>query len=92
MKADSGFNVAAPLGIAIGGIAVFVAIIVGIALLRKRVTSAPGRQSVTEVDRRAAGPATDGPGAAGGPGGATKKVPQVNGYENPTYHYYAANA
>jgi len=90
VKADSGFNVAAPLGIAVGGIAVFAAIIVGIALLRKRVTSAPGRQNVTEIDRRAA-PTTDGAPAAGA-GAAQKKAPQINGYENPTYHYYAANA
>ena len=64
------------LGIAVGGITVFIIIAVGIVVLRRRANSGPSTGFV-EIDQAAASP-------------EEKHVAnmQINGYENPTYRYF----
>ena len=68
------------LGIAVGCIAVFVIIVVGIVVLRKRAQRVPVNHGFVEVDQVAASP-------------EERHVAnmQINGYENPTYKYFEMN-
>ena len=68
------------MGIAIGSIAVFVIIVVGIVVLRKRAQRVPVNHGFVEVDQTAASP-------------EERHVAnmQINGYENPTYKYFEMN-
>jgi len=80
VRAQSGGHLAAPLAIAVCGIAVFALVVAGIAMTRRG--RSPSSDSVTEIDR-----STPRVGQAGASG--TRPLP-VNGYENPTYQYYQA--
>lgn len=84
VHADSNSRMATPLAIVACGIAVFVIVIVGVAVVRRRsVGMSPEAsgcsRSVTEIDRSASRPSA---------ASADARVP-INGYENPTYQYYA---
>jgi len=71
------------LGIAVASIAVFVILVVGIVLLRRKNTRVPaaGNHGFVEIDQAAASP-------------EERHVAnmQMNGYENPTYKYFESNA
>lgn len=67
------------LGIAIGSIAVFVIIVVGIVVVRKRSQRAPVSHGFVEVD------------PAASPEERHVANMQMNGYENPTYKYFEMN-
>lgn len=84
VRAETGGHLAAPLAIAVCGVAVFVLVVAGIAMARRGRGAAADSLSVTEIDRF---PPTLAAGNPGVPG--TRPVP-VNGYENPTYQYYQA--
>jgi len=79
LRADTvGGHLAAPLAIAVCGVAVLALVVAGIAMGRRGRTSqtSAGSLSVTEIDRST----PHHPGTA-------RPLP-VNGYENPTYQYY----
>jgi phage host-nuclease inhibitor protein Gam len=67
------------MGIAIGSIAVFVIIVVGIVVLRKRAQRVPVNHGFVEVDQ------------AVSPEERHVANMQMNGYENPTYKYFEMN-
>jgi len=75
VRADSSGHLAAPLAIAVCGVAVFALVVAGIAMTRRGRSTPSDSLSVTEIDR------------SGHPG--SRAMP-VNGYENPTYQYYQA--
>lgn len=82
---DNSVHLAAPLGIALGGISVFVVIIVGIAILRRRAgIGMQASRNITEIDHAASANAVL--------SSQLTSPPQMNGYENPTYQYYIATA
>lgn len=72
----------ATLAVAIGSITVFVVIVVGIVLLRRRAQRVPVSQGFVEVDHQ---------GAAASPEERHVTNMQINGYENPTYRYFEMN-
>jgi len=82
VRAESGGHLAAPLAIAVCGVAVLALVVAGIAMGRRGRSTASDSLSVTEIDR-----STSRVGHPAGPG--TRPLP-VNGYENPTYQYYQA--
>jgi len=84
VRADRGGHLAAPLAIGVCGVAVFVLVVAGIAMVRRGRGATSDSLSVTEIDRSTPR-LIDHPGATGG----TRPLP-VNGYENPTYQYYQA--
>ena len=67
------------LGIAMGSIAVFVIIVVGIVVLRRRTQRVPVNEGFVEVDQAAS------------PEERHVANMQINGYENPTYKYFEMN-
>jgi amyloid beta A4 protein len=67
------------LGIAVGAVAAFVIIVVGIVVLRKRAHHAPSSHGFVEVDHVAS------------PEERHVANMQINGYENPTYKYFEMN-
>jgi len=79
MRAETGGHLAAPLAIAVCGVAVLALVVAGIAMGRRGRNVASNSLSVTEIDRSTP--------RVGHPG--TRPLP-VNGYENPTYQYYQA--
>jgi hypothetical protein len=87
-SAASGFSAAVPLGIAVGGITVFVVIIVGVIMMRRRANARHHRplQPLGSLDLEPAALATSSP--------EERHVAsmQMNGYENPTYKYFEQNA
>lgn len=76
--AQSKFS-APTLAIAIGSVTVFVVIVVGIVVLRKRAQRVPSSRGFVEVDQ------------AGSPEERHVANMQMNGYENPTYLYFEMN-
>jgi hypothetical protein len=66
-----------PLGIAVGSITVFIVIVVGVVIIRRRSVQ---RQSFVEVDQVAS------------PEERHVAKMQMNGYENPTYKYFETSA
>jgi len=82
VRADGGGHLAAPLAIAVCGVAVLALVVAGIAMGRRgRGSGGPDSLSVTEIDRCT---------SRGYPGVAGARPMPVNGYENPTYQYYQA--
>lgn len=67
------------LGIAVGCIAVFVIIVIGIVVLRKKAGRVPVSHGFVEVDQAAS------------PEERHVANMQINGYENPTYKYFEMN-
>ena len=67
------------LGIAVGCIGVFVIIVVGIVVLRKKAGRVPVSHGFVEVDQAAS------------PEERHVANMQINGYENPTYKYFEMN-
>lgn len=67
------------LGIAVGCIAVFVIIVIGIVVLRKKASRVPVSHGFVEVDQAAS------------PEERHVANMQINGYENPTYKYFEMN-
>jgi hypothetical protein len=89
---DNSAHLVAPLAIAVCGVAVFVIVVVGIVLVRRRSAGILSEHSVTEIDRTAsARPVTSGSKSCS-TNSAMSQPPPINGYENPTYQYYAAEA
>jgi len=77
IRAESGGHLAAPLAIAVCGVAVLALVVAGIAMGRRGARSTGSNShSVTEIDRST-------------PNVGARPLP-VNGYENPTYQYYQA--
>ena len=73
------------LGIAVSAIAVFVILVAGVVLLRKKNAARAGaNHGFVEIDQSAANAASP----------EEKHVAnmQMNGYENPTYKYFESNA
>ena len=64
------------LGIAVASITVFVIVVAGIVVLRKRAARIPGDNGFVEVDQAAS------------PEERHVANMQINGYENPTYKYF----
>ena len=79
---DGSGHLAAPLAIAVCGVAVFALVVAGIAVTRRGRSATSDSLSVTEIDR-----STPRVGHTAVPG--ARPLP-VNGYENPTYQYYQA--
>lgn len=73
--ADTGSTV----GIFVGCVTVFVVIVVGIVVLRKRAARVPSSHGFVEVD------------AAASPEERHVANMQISGYENPTYKYFEMN-
>lgn len=67
-------------GIAIGCISVFIIIVIGIVVLRKKAQRVPVNHGFVEVDQAAS------------PEERHVANMQINGYENPTYKYFEHNA
>ena len=82
VRPDRGGHLAAPLAIAVCGVAVLALVVAGLAMARRGRSTASDSLSVTEIDRST--PRVGHPGVPG-----TRPLP-VNGYENPTYQYYQA--
>ena len=99
---------AAPLGIAVGGLTLFGVLILGAILVRRRGGASGTRYPLNIIDVDEAGggggsglgPALDPvsggeeshqKGKAGGNNEEGKQL-RMNGYENPTYHYYEERA
>lgn len=72
-------NFGSTFGIAMGGIAIFVIVVVGIVVLRKRASRVPVNHGFVEVDQAAS------------PEERHVANMQINGYENPTYKYFEMN-
>ena len=64
------------LGIAVGGITVFIIIVVGIVVLRRRASALRPGAGFVEVEQAAS------------PEEKHVANMQINGYENPTYRYF----
>lgn len=67
------------LAVAIGSVTVFIVIVVGIVVLRKRAQRVPSSSGFVEVDN------------ATSPEERHVTNMQLNGYENPTYKYFEMN-
>lgn len=70
-----GVHTGSALGLAVGCIAVFIVIVVGIVVLKRKVTRRPVNHGFVEVD-------------AASPEERHVANMQINGYENPTYKYF----
>lgn len=79
MSPGNAIHMGSTLGIAMGSIAVFVIIVVGIVVLRKRTNRVPSDTGFVEVDQAAS------------PEERHVANMQINGYENPTYKYFEMN-
>jgi len=64
------------MGFAVGAIAVFVVVVIGIVVLRRRAQRRPVNHGFVEVDQGAS------------PEERHVANMQINGYENPTYKYF----
>ena len=86
MRAETaGGHLAAPLAIAVCGVAVLALVVAGIAMGRRGRggQTSTSSLSVTEIDRCT-------PARLHQTGSAAARPLPVNGYENPTYQYYQA--
>lgn len=76
MKKLNSIHTGTPLGIAVGSITVFIVIVVGIVVIRKRSQRTSSGGGFVEVDQVTS------------PEERHVAKMQMNGYENPTYKYF----